>query len=428
MHRDSPPPDEQGTVPDEARIMFFINGKIFVNGKFLPGGFHTEDGRFREILAESPEIKTIVGSDVVDLKGATVIPGLVDIHIHGAAGVDFSDCDGQELQRMAEYLASAGVTSFLPTAMTLPKEDYLRAAGNIAAFEDKIADGSANRKMARILGMRMEGPFLSPEKKGAQNEDFLRKPDLVFFREILSQSAGRIRIIDLAPETKDADLFIKDVLSGSENPINSPELRKSNFVSPEQSSGLVISLGHTAATYEEAKRAFTLGASHVTHLFNAMNPIHHRKPGIIPAAAERENVTTEIIADGIHVHESVIKTAFKLFPRRICLISDALSCMGMPDGEYMLSGQKIHKSGGVARLENGTLAGAASSIYEDMLNLVRFGISPEEAVFAATELPARIIGNQKVGAIEAGRYADFLICDEKLNLKEVYVGGEKCRF
>ena len=398
--------------------MYFKNGKIFTEGKFKPGGFLVENGRFKEIIiskSDVPYTGSQTDSEYVDLHGAYVIPGLVDIHIHGAVEEDFSDSDETGLHRIAEYLMSQGVTSFLPTTMTISRDDYLRAA-EIITLTDEDNPG----REARVLGMRMEGPFLSAEKKGAQNETFIQKPDFGFFQEIQKKSGGNVKIIDIAPEIEGAEDFIRKVIANSKDSVSEKDEKFNG-----KSNRTVLSLGHSAATYEEAKHTFELGAGHVTHLFNAMNSVHHRHPGMIPAAAENGKVTTEIIADGIHVHESMVRMAFKLFPNRICIISDALRCLGVPDGEYMLSGQKIIKNGGVARLENGTLAGAASSEYDGMLNLIRFGIPVEEAILAATKVPADIIGNKDIGAIEAGRFADFVVCDENLKLKEVYVGGVK---
>ena len=368
--------------------MYFKNGKIFTEGKFKPGGFLVENGRFKEIIiskSDVPYTGSQTDSEYVDLHGAYVIPGLVDIHIHGAVEEDFSDSDETGLHRIAEYLMSQGVTSFLPTTMTISRDDYLRAA-EIITLTDEDNPG----REARVLGMRMEGPFLSVEKKGAQNETFIQKPDFGFFQEIQKKSGGNVKIIDIAPEIEGAEDFIRKVIANSKDSVSEKDEKFNG-----KSNRTVLSLGHSAATYEEAKHTFEL------------------------------EVTTEIIADGIHVHESMVRMAFKLFPNRICIISDALRCLGVPDGEYMLSGQKIIKNGGVARLENGTLAGAASSEYDGMLNLIRFGIPVEEAILAATKVPADIIGNKDIGAIEAGRFADFVVCDENLKLKEVYVGGVK---
>ena len=185
-------------------------------------------------------------------------------------------------------------------------------------------------------------------------------------------------------------------------------------------------VAHTDASYEEAKAVFEAGASHLTHTFNAMPGIHHRKPGPIGAASERGDVAAELICDGLHVHPSAVRMAFRLFPGRVCLISDSLRCCGMPDGEYELGGQQVFLSGGVARLADGTIAGAASDLYADMRNAVAFGIPKEEAILAATIRPAREIGREsEIGSIETGKLADFVVCGEDLKLRAVYIGGEK---
>ena len=407
--------------------MIYENGKIFIDGKFTDGGFEVEDGRFKRVFSGSDSPKP---EEKVDLQGAYVIPGLVDIHIHGAAGEDFSSGSPAGLSKMAAFLASCGVTSFLPTAMTLPKEEYLRIADLIANNSDEdlftdnteagligentdadlIEEKTAAKQSARILGMRMEGPFLSKEKCGAQNPAYLQMPDYPVFQEIFARSKGSLKVIDVAPELPGASDFIT-----------------------KASKNCVVSLAHSDAGYEEALEGFESGAKHVTHLYNAMPTFHHRNPGLIGAAWDSKNVTAEIIGDGIHVHESAIRTAFRMMPGRICLISDGLCCMGMSDGEYELTGQKIILRDGAAYLSNGTLAGARSDLFSNLKNLISFGISVEEAVTAATKTPADVIGNETVGAIEEGRFADFIICDlshdiddvTKLELREVYVGGQK---
>ena len=189
-----------------------------------------------------------------------------------------------------------------------------------------------------------------------------------------------------------------------------------------------VSAAHTDASYEDAARAFDAGASHVTHLFNAMPPIHHRRPGVIGAACERENVYAELICDGLHVHPSVIRMAFKLFPGRICLISDSLRCCGMPEGVYELGGQSITLKDGQARIEDGNLAGAVANLYEDLVNAIHFGIKVEEAVLAATLNPACQVGmDDEIGSLEMGKKADFLVCDAEWNLQQVYISGRMIR-
>jgi len=371
--------------------MLYTNANVFTPAGFVRGGFLVEDGRFAEVFSGER-------SGGTDLGGAYVIPGLVDIHTHGAANADFSDGDAEGLKRMASHLAKCGVTSFAPTSMTLPYETLA------AAFETAV-EVRKNRPAgaARVMGIHMEGPYFSEKKKGAQNGAYLKLPDPEGFRRLYDGCGGLVRVIDVAPELAGAVEFTR----------SAKEL-------------CTVSVAHTDASYEEAKAVYEAGATHLTHLYNAMPSIHHRKPGVIGAASECDNVVAELICDGLHVHPSSVRMAFKLFPGRICLISDSLRCCGMPDGEYELGGQQVFLSGGVARLADGTIAGAASDLYRDMLNTIAFGIPREEAITAATIRPAREIGRaDEIGSIEAGKLADFVVCDTSLSAQAVYIGGER---
>lgn len=371
--------------------MRYENGWIFADGRFVRGGFSVENGRFAHVLEDIP-------GPAEDLDGALVIPGLVDIHVHGCAGADFSDGDYAGLVRMARHLARRGVTSFAPTSMTLPY-DALDKAFHAAARlrREGLADG------ARLMGIQMEGPFLSREKRGSQNPAYLRLPDWDRFLRLYDAAEGLLRIVDVAPELPGAVEFTR-----------------------RASEKCRVSVAHTAAGYDQAAAVFDAGATHLTHLFNAMSGIHHRHPGPIGAASERENVTAELICDGIHVHPSAVRMAFRLFPGRICLISDALRCCGMADGSYSLGGQEILLSGGVARLTGGAIAGSAADLYQCMRRAVSFGIPREQAVWAATALPARVIGREsETGAIADGRAADFVICGGELEPEAVYLGGKR---
>ena len=371
--------------------MRYENGWIFADGRFVRGGFSVENGQFAHVLEDVP-------GPAEDLDGALVIPGLVDIHVHGCAGADFSDGDYAGLVRMARYLARRGVTSFAPASMTLPY-DALDKAFHAAARlrREGLADG------ARLMGIQMEGPFLSREKRGSQNPAYLRLPDWDRFLRLYDAAEGLLRIVDVAPELPGAVEFTR-----------------------RASEKCRVSVAHTAAGYDQAAAVFDAGATHLTHLFNAMSGIHHRHPGPIGAASERENVTAELICDGIHVHPSAVRMAFRLFPGRICLISDALRCCGMADGSYSLGGQEILLSGGVARLTGGAIAGSAADLYQRMRRAVSFGIPREQAVWAATALPARVIGREsETGAIADGRAADFVICGGELEPEAVYLGGKR---
>lgn len=371
--------------------MRYENGWIFADGRFVRGGFSVENGRFAHVLEDVP-------GPAEDLDGALVIPGLVDIHVHGCAGADFSDGDYAGLVRMARHLARRGVTSFAPASMTLPY-DALDKAFHAAARlrREGLADG------ARLMGIQMEGPFLSREKRGSQNPAYLRLPDWDRFLRLYDAAEGLLRIVDVAPELPGAVEFTR-----------------------RASEKCRVSVAHTAAGYDQAAAVFDAGATHLTHLFNAMSGIHHRHPGPIGAASERENVTAELICDGIHVHPSAVRMAFRLFPGRICLISDALRCCGMADGSYSLGGQEILLSGGVARLTGGAIAGSAADLYQCMRRAVSFGIPREQAVWAATALPARVIDREsETGAIADGRAADFVICGGELEPEAVYLGGKR---
>ena len=370
--------------------MNFKNAYIYTEDfRFVKGGFSVVDGKFAEVLTEH--------EDAVDLEGAYVIPGLIDVHNHGTSNADFSDGSYEGDVRMARYLASVGVTSFAPATMTLPYETIAKALEAGLRLHKAPVEGAA-----RLLGVQMEGPFFSEKKKGAQNGEYLRLPDFEAFRKLYEDSEGLISIVDLAPELEGSVEFV------------------------EKAKQLcTVSIAHTDSDYEHAKAAIDAGVTHLTHLYNAMPPIHHRKPGVIGAASENEAVSAEIICDGIHVHPASIRMAFKLFGAdRMVLISDALRCCGMPDGEYELGGQQVFLAENVARLADGTIAGSATNLFDCMRNAVRFGIPKEDAVRAATWNPARQIrALDRVGSIADGKLADFVVCDQLLNRKAVWLGG-----
>lgn len=371
--------------------MIFKNALVFNGQSFNKNDFAVSDDRFVSVS------DTVLKDDIKDLDGSYVIPGLIDIHTHGNSGADFSDGDYDGLKRMSEFYANHGITSFCPTSMTLPY-DVLSKAFETAERFTKDASVSA----ARIAGIHMEGPYFSEKKKGAQNADYLKLPDIEGFRKLYDSCGNLIKIVDVAPELEGAVEFAASACRLC-----------------------TVSVAHTDADYNQTKAVYRAGASHLTHLFNAMPGIHHRNPGVIGAAAEEPDVSAELICDGLHVHESAIRMGFKLFPERICLISDSLRCAGMPDGEYTLGGQRIHLSDNIARLDDGTIAGSAANLYQCMLNAIRFGIDKVTAINAATINPARAIGmSDVIGSIEPGKYADFIVCDEALNIRSVYTGGK----
>ena len=373
--------------------MNYKNANIYTEQfRFECGAFSVENGRFCRVLGEAAE-------DAVDLLGAYVLPGLIDVHTHGNSGADFSDGDAAGVEKMARYLAKNGVTSFAPASMTLPYETLEKAFASARAFVDaRPSDAAALR------GIQMEGPFFSEKKKGAQNGAYLRNPDFEAFKALQDGCGGLVRIVDVAPELPGAEEFIRQA----------KEL-------------CTVSIAHTDADYDAARRGIAAGVTHLTHLYNAMPAIHHRKPGVIAAAAEAETVSAELISDGQHVHPASVRLAFRIFgASRMVLISDSLRCCGMPDGEYELGGQQVFLQGGVARLADGTIAGSATNLFECMQRAVSFGISREDAIRAATYNPARQIGAlSEVGSISDGKVADFVLCDAELNRQAVYLAGEK---
>ena len=370
--------------------MFFKNALVYSEDfTFRRGGFGVENGRFICVGEER--------DDAVDLGGARVIPGLIDVHTHGNSGADFSDGELDGLIKMARYEAKNGITSFAPASLTL-SYDTLEKAFKTALQVKREAHPDASR----IVGINMEGPFFSEKKKGAQNPQYLRKPDFDAFEKLYNACEGLIRIVDIAPELDGAEEFIR-----------------------KASKLCTVSIAHTDCDYEDARRAIDAGVTQLTHLFNAMPPVLHRKPGPIGAAAEDSRVRAELICDGLHVHPSVVRMAFALFgAERMVMISDSLRCCGMPDGDYILGEQPVHLSGGVARLPDGTIAGSASNLFMCLKKTISFGIAPEDAIRAATYNPACSVGAENiVGSISDGKFADFLVCDDDYNLREVYLGG-----
>ena len=370
--------------------MIIKNGSVYQEDKtFAKKDLYIEDGRIVESLDQ------VSDRTQVDAEGLLVLPGLIDVHSHGAMGYDFSDGDMEGLKEVLAYEYAHGITTYCPTSMTIEKEAIRKIFHEIASLpEGVLPDG---RRMSHVAGINMEGPFLDVSKKGAHRAECIMTPDIDFFRECNKACGKMIRLVTLAPNTEGAMEFIRELHDE-----------------------VVISLGHTGADYDTAKKALEAGACHVTHLFNAMMPLSHRAPGLIGAAAEDENCLAELICDGIHVHESMVRAAFKLFPGRIVLISDTMRAAGMENGTYDLGGQQVTVNGKLATLADGTIAGSVTNVYDGMRTAVSFGIPIEEAVAAATMNPAKSIGiYEEVGSLTPGKRADVLLADKELNLVKV---------
>ena len=373
--------------------MIIKNANVFTSDhRFVQGDVTVTGDRFSVVLEKSDG-----DGQVVDAAGLYMIPGLVDIHFHGCKGADMCDGTQEALDIITAYEAGVGVTSVCPATMTIPKDELLAVMKNAGAYSYKGG--------AHLVGINMEGPFISPAKKGAQAAENIMPCDYEYFCRLQEASGGLIRLVDIAPEEPGAMEFI-DRVKGK----------------------VVVSLAHTAADYETAKEAIEHGASHATHLYNAMPPLNHRHPGVIGAVRDAGDCRAELICDGVHVHPAMIRATFAMFgAERMILISDSMRATGLADGEYTLGGQAVTVKGNLATLHDGTIAGSATNLMDCMRYVVnKVGISLETALMCATENPAREIGIfDETGSIHVGKKADFVLLDKKLNIVGVYVDGKE---
>lgn len=362
---------------------------------------YTKDFKFekKDMYVSGGKFSKEATGDIIDCEGLMMWPGLIDIHTHGAVNYDNMDL-GYEAQRsIGTFMASKGVTTFIPTIMTHSKEALINSSINIMEAKKKGTGG------AKIGGIHMEGPYFSMKYKGGQPEEYVRNPSVDEFFEIYDAADGLMCLVSIAPETEGAIDFIKQIS------------KKCN-----------VAIGHTDADYDTAVEAIKAGASVLTHTFNGMRGLHHREPNAIGAAITSPEVMCECICDGQHVHPAAVKLLFSAVGNeRFVIISDSLSSAGLEDGEYkMADGRKIIVKNGLARLDNGTIAGSSANMFDNIKNVVSFGISLEDAIRCASYNPAKAVGiSDTAGIIDIGRAADFLLVDEELNLKNVYIDGEK---
>lgn len=350
-----------------------------------------------EIKKIAPAIEPYEGEEIIDAASKRVIPGLIDIHTHGSVGFDTCDNNAEGLLKITRFMAENGITSYLPTTMTLSKDMLKDIMKTVAEFKENQTEGCT------VLGINMEGPYFSMAKKGAQNGDYIMDPDFEHFKEIYDYCGGIIKIVGVAPELPGAMEFV------------------------EKASKLVtVSIGHTNGKYEDAKNAIEKGATHCVHLYNGMPGYNHRDPGI-PGAIIDSECTAELICDGIHINDVVVRNTFKSKGEdKLVFISDSMRACGMPDGEYDLGGQAVFVKGPVATLKDGTLAGSATCLMGCVRKAYEFGIPLEKAIKCASLNPAKAIKeDKKRGSLKEGKIADIVILNDDLSIEKVFIKGKK---
>lgn len=403
----------------------FINKDIYIDGAFFTEARHMENDKaeIEEAVKGYEGGKAVSALDLasieagmeagleIDAAGCYAIPALTDIHFHGCAGYDFCDGSREAIAAMAAYEASAGVANIVPATMTLPEAELLNICKAAKEYSGEVTHedrAGLYAKAARLCGINMEGPFISCEKKGAQNEEYIRNPDILMFDKLNAASGDMIKLVSIAPELEGAMGFIE-----------------------KKHGEVIVSLAHTAADYSTSVRAFEKGASHVTHLYNAMNAYTHRKPGPIGAAADAGGVDVELICDGVHIHPAAVRTTFKIFgDEHIIFISDSMRATGLGDGSYTLGGQEVEVSGNLAALKDGTIAGSVTNLMECLrIAVLMMGIPLEKAVKCAAVNPAKCIGiYDKHGSITAGKTADLILLKkETLEPIQIIIEGKLYR-
>ena len=373
--------------------MLFKGGKVFIGTKFEKVDVRTEDGKIAEIGAGLSEK---AGEEVVELGENLLIPGFIDLHTHGCMGHDFSTADREEIDKMCAFYFSRGITSVAGTTMTMGYEDYKKAAATIGEYMENVENHN-------LIGINMEGPFLSVEKKGAHDPQYIIDASQEKMDELNRLARGHFLIVDVAPERPGAIEFI--------------EKNSKNFV---------ISVAHTTADYEKAMEAFRAGATEVTHLFNAMNGLGHRGPGV-PGAAFAAGANVEMICDGIHIHPTVMKMVYKMMGDHLMVISDSMSAAGLQDGEYVLGGLPVYVREGKATLKDGTIAGSTTDMLKEMgVWMDQCGLTMEEILPCMTIHQAKAVHMEdKIGSIENGKAADLVIISPEREIKAVYKNGIK---
>jgi N-acetylglucosamine-6-phosphate deacetylase len=371
------------------------NARLIGNNETKLGRIFIQNGQIATILKDNESLN-IQADEEMDGNGHFLIPGMIDVHIHGANGFDMMDGTTESVEAVSKACSRTGCTSFLATSVSSTIEDLLKMIANVKKLEGREPG-------AQIIGVHIEGPYLNVKRKGMQNECYLRHPDLEEMKTIIEHTGPLLRMVTLAPE-----------LPGG--------LEMIGFLKEQ---GIIASIAHSDATYEEAKAAFQCGASHVTHCFNGMRPIHHRDPGLIVAAFEESSVSVQAIVDHIHLHPAIVRLMYReKGPDKMVLITDALQAMGMGDGTYLFGGHEVKVIDRVARLSDGTLASSTVTMNEALVKTVKSGIPLYDAVKMATRTPADVLGMGNKGRIEPGADADLVLMNEHFDVLRTIVNGK----